>query len=691
MYEYPVFGPFSSSINTAWTDVISAIQDGNLTEAEKSNAFLHQGTYGWTIYHWAVHSNASPDVVAILIEEGSLEAVTKVDEEGVTPLNMACWAVAPFEVIDLFIKAAPEAITTVDKEQFTAIHSAAKRHPSTEVMRALVNAGGRAAVRTLASAQRTTLFLACDEETCILDNIQLLVEVGGTDTVLLADDDGTTPLHELCHRQEPRLDVIRYILETGKQEVVLRSDEEEKLPLHFACQSSSSVELVTLLLESGGSDTIDAPDTGNFTPFMNACKSDGIHSLEIVKLLIDKRGEALNLRNVLHLAIDRAQPQIDLIRLLVDLDATLVYQVDENDSTPLHSACQIGAKEIVLLLVEVGGKQLVLMPDSAGITPLILSLARDVDYSDEDFISIIKCLIDSGGSEGLSKCDDWGNTPLHNACWNTNNSVGIVELIVEKGDKHVVLSQNRRGYTPLLLACMIPQDENVVQYLLDAGGYAAVMQDDDDGRIPLHYLFVHGAPVRMIAEFICIGGEESLLQCDIKGNNPFFYRRVNWMDENFPSARKAKPWDKIFLNEAFITSGLWKCLLGLYIQVLVLIVFSFIIPTFTRPESEGIPYWCSCCLIFILVFQGLASLQQIIGHPLKTILFSIRRVLAFCQFFLICYVAKVSQHQNNLSELGQHLVLVASVVIWLNFVSTLTYLSYDVSVLVRVFWEVGIF
>ena len=25
MYEYPVFGPFSSSINTAWTDVISAV------------------------------------------------------------------------------------------------------------------------------------------------------------------------------------------------------------------------------------------------------------------------------------------------------------------------------------------------------------------------------------------------------------------------------------------------------------------------------------------------------------------------------------------------------------------------------------------------------------------------------------------------------------------------------------------
>ena len=714
--EYPIFGLFSSSVHTAWTDVISALQEEDLTASEKEHAFLHQGaTGGFTIYHWAIRLNAPVDVVSILIEEGSVEAISKADHEGITPLNMACWEVAPFEIVDLFLKAAPDAIHTVDSDEFNALHSAAKRNPSPEVMRALVGVGGKALVQKQTTSQRSTLFLACDEDSCILENIQLLVEVGGNDLLFQEDEDGRTPLYDVCYRNEPRLDIIRYLLEVGKQELALRSDNTKQLPLHIACLQSKSVELVSLLLEAGGKDTIDFPDINGFTPFMNACRSGGIHSLQILKMLIDKGGKDIILRrsddgsNVLHLACCRDQPQMDVVRFLVNIvDATLFRQTagEEAQYTPLHGASRNMLKDVIQVLVDVGGKQLVSIPDSFNHTPLHWALMKrppkerfEDESSDNDLLfSIVEYLLDSMDPEELlSNTNNYGDTPLHTACWNKTISLKLVNLFVEKAGKGAFLKQNHQGMTPLLIACWRSEYVDVIESaLLDAGGYEAANIADVHGRLPLHHLFMNGTPIELIARFISIGGEESLLHCDEQGNNAFFYRTANWMNDssrlNISFPRKDEVLRKIWLNEVFITSGLWKCLLDLYIQVFVLIIFSFIIPTFARPDSESIPYWCLYSLAIILFYQGLTCLKEIMEQPaLNSKLFSIRKVLALCHVILLCFVL-VSHLQNDLTDLGQTLVLVTtSVVVWLNLLSKLTLLSYNVSILVRVLGEVGIF
>ncbi|KAG5176876.1 hypothetical protein JKP88DRAFT_189654 [Tribonema minus] len=62
--------------------------------------------------------------------------------------------------------------------------------------------------------------------------------------------------------------------------------------------------------------------------------------------------------------------------------------------------------------------------------------------------AVMEFLIDCTGPEGLTICDDYGRTPLHDACWATEPCFDLVSFILDH-DSSMLMVVDRRGYTPL--------------------------------------------------------------------------------------------------------------------------------------------------------------------------------------------------------------------------------------------------
>ena len=104
--------------------------------------------------------------------------------------------------------------------------------------------------------------------------------------------------------------------------------------------------------------------------------------------------------------------------------------------------------DIVKAMLDIGGKELVMMKDKNDWTALHLACFHGASYN------IIKMLIDVGGKDlVMAKNDDDGETALHWLCWHIEEHTKVAEiinLILQVGDANLLLStKNFNGETPL--------------------------------------------------------------------------------------------------------------------------------------------------------------------------------------------------------------------------------------------------
>ena len=178
-----------------------------------------------------------------------------------------------------------------------------------------------------------------------------------------------------------------------------------------------------------------------------------------------------------------------------------------NSRAPLHFAAETGNKEIIALIVEAGAD--VNCSDKNGVTPLMLmakfgktdaALAYiknqnvDISLKDNDNHAAIDYATASGLRELVkalsyenqeAHTDAYGNTPLHQACWNGQGEV--VKVLLEKGAE--VEKLNDDGESPLILA-VEKGNLVIVDLLLAAGANAGSARLD--GVAPLHIAAKNG-------------------------------------------------------------------------------------------------------------------------------------------------------------------------------------------------------
>jgi len=128
-----------------------------------------------------------------------------------------------------------------------------------------------------------------------------------------------------------------------------------------------------------------------------------------------------------------------------------------NGRTCLHRASFNSAPDHILkALIDIGGKELVIMKYGYHHTALHWAFCEGASYKSCNAVIFIKMLIDVGGKDLVMAKDQDGNTALHTLCYHINShteTTNKTKLLLEVGDANVLLStKNKCGKLPLQIA-----------------------------------------------------------------------------------------------------------------------------------------------------------------------------------------------------------------------------------------------
>ncbi len=174
----------------------------------------------------------------------------------------------------------------------------------------------------------------------------------------------------------------------------------EKLLLK-ACQNGQKGVVMSFLKKDG--INVNAVDEMGFAPLHYASKKG---YRDIVKLLLDKEADVNLISNEsvtpLHMAVNSGNKEV--IKLLIDAGAD-INATDRGGRTALIYAVEAKKAEAARYLVELGAD--ISIMDNQNHTAL--------DYANA--LGLVQ-LIESMSNENAGNADAFGNTPLHQACYN---------------------------------------------------------------------------------------------------------------------------------------------------------------------------------------------------------------------------------------------------------------------------------
>ena len=194
-------------------------------------------------------------------------------------------------------------------------------------------------------------------------------------------------------------------------------DKNGFTPLIHACRRGR-YENVKLLLEKGA-DPLLRPKAGKCMGIHYACMEDNENNLKIVKILIEKYPELINIngsgrKSPLHFAVIYNCPKI--VELLVKKGANLDKK-DKYWRTPLLLACKYGYSNIAEFLIKCGAK--INKSDNSNNSPLHYACA----FGNLD---CVKILLNNGAD--INYLNMWKNLPIEIAL--LKNHMGIVNYLI---------------------------------------------------------------------------------------------------------------------------------------------------------------------------------------------------------------------------------------------------------------------
>jgi ankyrin repeat protein len=133
---------------------------------------------------------------------------------------------------------------------WTCLHRACHRDTPDDIMKAMLDIGGKELVMKTTNYDSTVLHFACMKGASF-NIINMLIEVGGKDLVMAKNKGGNTALHYLCRlikRHARPAKKIKLILQVGDANLLLSTkDYAGQTPLEIADDMDASSEIKKLL------------------------------------------------------------------------------------------------------------------------------------------------------------------------------------------------------------------------------------------------------------------------------------------------------------------------------------------------------------------------------------------------------------------------------------------------------------
>ncbi|GFH52629.1 hypothetical protein CTEN210_09105 [Chaetoceros tenuissimus] len=155
--------------------------------------------------------------------------------------------------------------------------------------------------------------------------------------------------------------------------------------------------------------------------------------------------------------------------------------------------------DIVLRLIEVGGKEVVKAPNRSQQTSLHYACRYDPKFQ------VVEKLLHGMDQDFISLKDEDDMNALHYAC-SFLADLDVVKLLLEKGGHELISEIDENGFTSLHFACRAGTDENVVQLLLNEGPEDLVFQQTYQNWSALHHACANNASANIVKMLVNKGG-----------------------------------------------------------------------------------------------------------------------------------------------------------------------------------------
>ena len=399
----------------------------------------------------------SPNLVGLL----NLDNVSIEDENGNTPLHLACFYGKSIDTVELLLQKPLLCKFKGNKEDDSPLHLVCKCEGALEdthklqVAKALLKCDP-----TLADSK--AVHIACSQRN--MDLLEILVNSSNINGV---DSSGKTPLQVASEQRN--YSMVCWLIHHGAD---CRDKEggDGNLPLHLCISTSRpSLEAVIAL----GNNFISVPNKDGNTPVHIAC-----HRFAIDILHFFSRStmfyEALSIKNndgctPLHLIVEQS-----LSRAVIGLFAITDCDISDNDgNTPLHIACSAGhclnAKH---LIQELGCKPN--RRNNDGDLPLHIAVTHSLE--------MVKNVATSPELTNISNKDS--DTPLHIAC--RCEQVSIVRYLIKKMNTSTNMP-NLRKECAVHTVCLLEKESiELFDLVMKHTSLDVLTYKDIDGNTPLH-------------------------------------------------------------------------------------------------------------------------------------------------------------------------------------------------------------
>ncbi len=398
-------------INKQGDEIMKYLNRKNIPEESITS---RDNEYQRSILQRALNENAPYFIVEKMIEVGGEKVVSIKDSEMNNPLHYINDANSIDTVKLLLEKCGNEALYEKNVNGYLPLHSLIRTFASTVALKLFLQKGDKETLGFKDNRGWIPLHHAVSIGGSSLETIQFLVEHGGEQTLLLGTNDDWTPL-SLAIYNKSSFNVIKYLVAKDVDKgSLIKANVQGLLPIHcaFLAVPKADIDVISLLIEEGGTGSIREKDDFGYLPIHYACREKT--GVEPIKLLVEKSGKGM-----------------------------LKQQTNEG-WLPIHFAAMTDSLDVIQYIVEEGGKYILQTKTNDGSLPIHIAMQHCKSFK------VIKYILDEGGMETLRVEDNGGWLASHIA-FNYGQGIEVYKYMIKNGDNSIFLHQNEFYATPLEL------------------------------------------------------------------------------------------------------------------------------------------------------------------------------------------------------------------------------------------------